>query len=333
MRDTTIEALKTSVPDTENSTHPRNRKLDNLKAVLILSVIFGHLIEPSIESSGSASYIYSVLYTFHIPAFVFLAGITSKRFMTFRRGLGLLLTLAIFQTIYVYLFADEEYFYLIQPYWILWYLLSLFFWRWMLPVFYRFPYPVFAALLIGLGSGCVAWLGYAFSLSRVFVFLPFFVAGHFYGPIIMQWTQKRPSLALTLLALVICLGCVGYAVHVLSPVQWLYGSVSYEGMNIDAVAGIWLRIVHYAAALSAIITLFIIMPDRHFRWTQYGDKVFSIYLLHGLMMPTLGNKVSMVSDFNELAGYMFALFTAGCIIYLTSNNTLHTMIQRVSQLK
>ena len=51
----------------------RDYSLDNVRFVLIFSVVFAHLLEVCTPFKGS-SLIYKIIYSFHMPAFVFLFG-------------------------------------------------------------------------------------------------------------------------------------------------------------------------------------------------------------------------------------------------------------------
>src|SRR5699024_11223405 len=82
----------------------RNAYFDNAKLLLIFFVVFGHMIQPFIDDSVYVGTFYTWLYTFHMPAFIFLAGFYAKG----KNSLDFILSLAkkllipylIFQAIY-----------------------------------------------------------------------------------------------------------------------------------------------------------------------------------------------------------------------------------------
>jgi len=76
-----------------------------------------------------------------------------------------------------------------QPYWVLWYLMSLLFWRLVLPFFAALKFPLLIAVAISLLSGMADYVGRDWSLSRSLGFLPFFIAGHL-------WVDKQKALEL-----------------------------------------------------------------------------------------------------------------------------------------
>ena len=65
----------------------RDYGFDNSKLILIILVVFAHLLEISTKNYGSNNDIYRVIYSFHMPAFVFITGYFSK-FLSISRALN-----------------------------------------------------------------------------------------------------------------------------------------------------------------------------------------------------------------------------------------------------
>ena len=49
----------------------RNAYFDNAKLILIFLVVFGHMIQPFIDDSNAIHSLYTWMYTYHMPAFIF----------------------------------------------------------------------------------------------------------------------------------------------------------------------------------------------------------------------------------------------------------------------
>ena len=160
----------------------RDARFDNLKGILIFLVVFGHLLE--LVGGPAAAWLYRLIYSFHMPAFVFCSGwfarFDAERF--FRR---LLYPYLVYQTLYL-LFdrlvlhgkAPLQY---TTPYWLLWYLFSMMLWTLLLPLIdgvknSRAALP--GCLAAAMAAGFDPTIGYGMSLSRTLVLLPFFAAGH-----------------------------------------------------------------------------------------------------------------------------------------------------------
>lgn len=125
----------------------RNAFFDNAKVILIFLVVFGHMIQPFVGDSKSTEAIYIWIYTFHMPAFILLAGFFAKgsgnKKYIWNLMKKLIIPYLIFQTLYtIYYFligkADWQtgVFY---PQWSLWFLFSLFSWHILLVLFKKIP--------------------------------------------------------------------------------------------------------------------------------------------------------------------------------------------------
>ncbi|MFC0212215.1 acyltransferase family protein [Paenibacillus chartarius] len=159
----------------------------NVKFVLIAFVVIANVIEPLIDRSGILRWLYQAIFTFHIPMFVFAMGLLAKDFRLDHRGLHSLVEIAwqyvLFQTVYSLMdaalfHADGVVHSFFMPYSLLWFLFSHLCWRAMLPLFIRMKHPIIVAVGLGIAAGFLPVSGAWLSLSRTFVFLPFFLAGY-----------------------------------------------------------------------------------------------------------------------------------------------------------
>ncbi|MFL5320294.1 MAG: acyltransferase family protein [Myxococcaceae bacterium] len=266
---------------------------DNARGVLILLVAMGHALEPKLSGDSLARGLYEGIYLFHIPAFAFLSGhLTQPRFdgKTLKSlASGILAPLLIFQTLYVLFDAyvlgkGFDAHYLTRPYWILWFLLSLFFWRLLLPLLVKTRAPFTVAVVLALGAGFVPAIGYVFSLSRTFVFLPCFVAGYLTTREQLVNAKLRPvaiAVGVALLAVVIALS--SGAVPSIDT-RLLYGSSDYAALGQVGLQGPLIRLTLLTAALVLTRAFFLITPNGSSALTRYGVVSLAPFLLHGFFI-------------------------------------------------
>ena len=166
----------------------RDTSLDALKGLLILLVIIGHAIEQVSFFSGMSgaekqvySYLYNVIYSFHMGVFVFLSGFFTGKGRNGREEnekiVGrILIPFLVFQAVF-WVLISRRISGLFIPRYVLWYMLSLFFWRILIRPLSRFKFlfPVSLAMAILIGFTKADAL---FSISRTVAFFPFFVAGY-----------------------------------------------------------------------------------------------------------------------------------------------------------
>ena len=170
----------------------RNYKIDNLKGILIFLVVLGHGLEFIRQSIPSAKIIYTFIYQFHMPMFVFLSGCTSKNLEKGRKNavrnflvpffvLNLIWSiLHLFSTYLENSFTNYPLHSLLTPRWTLWYMLALFVWKILLPDLCRIKHIVFVSLCVGVISGISTEFDDFLSLSRIIKLFPFFMFGYFY---------------------------------------------------------------------------------------------------------------------------------------------------------
>lgn len=164
----------------------RDLRWDNLRFVLIFLAAFGHALE---LCPGQVSHVvYQAIYTFHMPAFVFMTGYFAK--FRWRGVASLCICYAVFQTLYL-LFAwgvlggaqgmpQLDY---LTPYWLMWYLMATIFYYLLVPALGRVRGKARVAVL----AACVAvslLAGYLpagrfLTLGRFLAYLPCFAAGYY----------------------------------------------------------------------------------------------------------------------------------------------------------
>lgn len=165
----------------------RNLSLDGLKYVLIFLVVLGHLIEPSRYDNKVSELLYSFIYSFHMPLFIWMNGYFYKHrkmIEEFRRCLPLI-EVCVISHIGFALLRDGElsisnmFFFNYSP---SWYLLSLCFWRMMSSWLFKF-FDVRKLLIYAIIVEFVSFIlihkyGGFLSLMRTLQFYPYFVSGY-----------------------------------------------------------------------------------------------------------------------------------------------------------
>lgn len=278
-------------------------KLDNIKCILITLVIVGHLLES--WQITPAEVMYKVIYTFHMPAFVFVTGYLAK-WNAPKIVRRLLVPYVILQPIYIlydyYVLhrADELTLQWTQPYWLLWYLLACVFWYILIP--FIDTDKIVNQLLILAGAVAIALLigydkqvGYFLTLSRTIVFAPFFIAGFYCRK--NGWlcricgmkdsenrTDVRSCVSLvitTAVAAVIALGGTYLLVRMGVSRATLYESLRYE----KTATGPLVRAVHMAVAAAWTVLLVLLVPNKRLPGiSKAGEKSFWLYVLHGFIV-------------------------------------------------
>jgi len=267
-------------------------RLDNAKGILILSVVFGHLVELFIAKSAYYQALYTAIYLFHMPLFVMIAGMHSKAHLLatdYKKVVTkLVFPLIFFQILYLAFIGirtGEITEPPLQPYWILWFLLSLITWRLALPLFVRIPFCIAIAFAIALAAGFCESIDYTLSLSRTLYFSPFFLIGHKHGKKIFAFAVAHRQL-FALSFLLIVSGVAWWSLAGL-PHKALYGAVGYSAdpaiQSMPAVGRGVILVLSFAGACGALALFYF----RQTLLIYLGQRSFTVFLLHGFAIKVL----------------------------------------------
>ncbi|ASA19970.1 acyltransferase family protein [Paenibacillus donghaensis] len=266
----------------------------NLRFMLIVTVFVGNAIEPLIGNMSGLHSLYLWIFSFHMPLFVLVTGYFARKSLTGTAGCKVLLQLAtqylIFQSLYSLL--DVSLFHVsnihhsfFAPYLLLWFLASHACWRLLMLGMGRWSTgaQITFAVTAGVAVGYLQLDGVWFSISRTFVFLPFFVIGyHFSFGMFVKWVQKYVKIAAAAFSVLIF--AVLAAIGSEFPLGWLYGSMTY--MQLEAIewyAGLY-RLAVYALQITASLAFLGWVPYQVSRMTDWGRRTLYVFLLHGFIV-------------------------------------------------
>jgi fucose 4-O-acetylase-like acetyltransferase len=274
----------------DDSEPSRNPYFDNLKGLLILLVIFGHAIQPLIFKFPVIRSFYTFIYLFHMPAFVFVSGYFTHKRSSLKR---LFIYLLVFETAYrIYFFVifdtnplDN----IAVPSWIIWYLVSLIIWRIMARFISDDRVFIFSIISfpIGLLIGLVDQVGEELSLSRTFVFAPFFFAGYSFSlhkPLSGEEFKRflYPGLIIILCGLVI-----SFTIFQSINTRWLRASFSYGSIGTHWPAGIIIRSIIYMISSLLCLAFFSLIPVKNTFFSHFGKHSLKYFVGHGFVVKLL----------------------------------------------
>ncbi len=265
----------------------RDAFFDNAKLGLITLVVTGHAIEPFIRGDVALRALYLLIYAFHIPAFVLLAGHHSAKRLDAGRGQKLITGVVVPYLLFEVLYSVFEWkvmgrplsFTFLTPYWLMWFLVSLFTWRLLLPVFASLRGAPLWGLVLALLAGTTA-AGYSLSLSRTFTFLPFFLLGAWLRPEHFA-ALARPAVRVAAVAVLAAGAWLAYDHAPELRARWFYGAHSYAALKLDAADGALLRLSLLTAGAVLGVAFLALVPRRRSWLTKLGSRSLAVFLLHG----------------------------------------------------
>lgn len=265
----------------------RNYLFDNIKAILILSVVIAHYFRMSdtfaLATFGGVAYVVSFSYI--MQGFLFVSGYFSRNldkcrttaFQTFLFPYAVLMPIMFSIR---YLIFGKAHFDFTLPTMALWYLLTLFYYRFLLKELVRIKKILPISIVISLAAGFLPFLDSTLSLGRTFSFLPFFLMGYYFKE---EWIKKLRNIP-KVVGFLVLTGLVSISALIafthLFPLSALYMKASYTSTGLTYPKGIAVR----AAILlisSAWIFIFVnLTPSRRTFLVGIGQKTMTIYVLH-----------------------------------------------------
>lgn len=307
----------------------RDYQVDNIRAILIFLVVLGHLLPA--DRDGSRGFLYSFIYSFHMPVFVYISG-RYARYDRIKLLKHYIWPYVFFQTGYFYFRAyilhEAVSLQFTTPYWILWYLMTMATYLCLLPLLkvqnrkqggMAIAIAFVAALAVGFDSTIYRYL----SLSRTIVFLPFFLLGH-YRDLLIDEKRKR---FLHKSVFVVCCGMIIILLEYLIcisniPEDSLHFTTAYPDMKAMAE-----RLVLLVSGACWILFLFQAVPNRKFGFFSIvGRNTMPIYLLHGFFV--LWVTKSGLFHYEAETNYALAVILSVMIVIVLGNQFLGKLFRR-----
>lgn len=312
---------------TKQKTESRDYSFDNIRALLIICVVFAHLLEIRSPFLFGGN-LYRVIYSFHMPVFLFICGWFAK-FDKTKLMFGLFIPYLMLQTAYIFfqrwLYGKDILMQFTTPYWLLWFLLALFIYHLLLPLYEadsskkRWMVWLFV-LLLSLAAGCDPTVGYGMTLSRILVFQPWFLLG-FYARREESRTMHWGTKVVIALVLGVCIaGLCGSSISK----NMLYGSYPYASAQYHAGIRLFLA---FMALMWILLFRFVLRPIVNFRIpliTALGQNTLSVFLLHGFLVKFIGYRHPQLLE--TPVGF---LAIAGLILAITGNSITAALFRRL----
>ncbi len=299
----------------------RDYLFDNMKAILIILVVWGHLLTSLINTYGSMKMIYFFVYFFHMPAMVFISGYFSKnldkiRDNAFATILLPYLILNVVNYIYKMFIIQQPYFgfRFFRPLWGLWYLFALFIWKFFLKDLVRIRYILPLSFLIGLLSGFSKEFSEYMALGRIVCLLPFFLLGYYCKREHVERVKRLPKLlSVAVIAGTAVLSYVVVKEKLFSQEVLFLRKYFPQDKELKYML---CRLLVYVVALAMIAALMNLTGSKKCFLSRLGSSTLTIYVLHLFTIPLL-EKLEILKDKPYLY-LIYSIFMTALITYLYS---------------
>ena len=286
-------------------------KYDNVKALLIFLVVLGHMTTDYVSDSQLIRWTTLWIYTFHMPAFIFISGLVHKHYITaekaslgikgetrmrwdkvlgfFLCGYGLKIFLQFTRT----LMGQNPIWHWLEEPGIPWYLFVMAEYEMLFYLMRRIDEKVKPWVMVTAAFALSAVIGYfpsvgdTFCLSRMINFLPIYMLGYYMDmKEFLGWIEKRAyrilGWACIAASMAVCfMGNWG----MYSWRKWFTGRRSYEYLqdffSYAYVNGWWIRLAVWAVAIAITLSVIAVIPDKNMGFiTTIGSRTLNVYFWH-----------------------------------------------------
>lgn len=295
------EKLKTqeiSLQKDNKEIRSRDVKWDNTKFVLIVCVVTGHMIYLFLKDSVLAKGIYLWIYSFHMPAFIFLSGMFSKHAVEIKNKrrvldyLGIYLFMKTLQSISNYFVNGKVIFHFFWEAGPGWYALAM--------AVYIFISSIlkdvdkrklfFLAVLVGCMAGYDNHLGDHFASSRIVTFYPFFLLGLYTEPNKIKKTMKRSK---QIVSQIILCATIIIALRYTEQFYWLLklfkGKYSYAQIGLVGLQGPMCRFFLYIGMVCMAYCICTVISPKEKWYSDIGRNTLPIFVFHPAVIIILMN--------------------------------------------
>ena len=281
----------------------RIAKWDNVKFVLIYSVVLGHFARAMKTDSSLINGLHVFIYTFHMPAFFFISGLFAKRSIRekrYEKALAFLMLYIFMKTFKylcnIYIYGKLGNYHILIENGVPWFALVLFFYYLITMVIRRWDakYVMIAACILGMMIGYDTDMGNTLAAMRMITFYPFFVLGYFL-PVkkVQNFVEKRYVRILSILILVVfAVFCIKYLDRVYPWLEFLKCKAPYESLKLLPYGGIY-RGIYYIAAMILTLALIAAVPSGNMFFSAWGKRTIQVFALHEIVMNVLLKKVHL----------------------------------------
>lgn len=311
------------------SLNHRDYFFDNARAFLIFLVVFGHLLYPYVEGHKQIGALYLLIYSFHMPSFLFISGYFSKNAgkpghleKVAKKLLVPYLVFFTFFSVYYYLTGKSSDLQLdpFNPVFALWFLLTLFMFHVILVIvknykpYYVLPIAILVSMFAGFSSNIDGYMSY----SRTIVFFPIFYLGFLMNQHQSMILRNKKWLPISISILIGFY--IIYTLHPINP-DWLLGSSPYSSLDGKNLFSPIKRLLLYAIICLTMFSFLNLMASKKHFYTYIGQRTMYVYLLHGIAIGIIrGNKLYPFIDPISIWTYLYLLIVSALIVYVLSTN-------------
>ena len=298
---------------------------DNLKGLLIMSVVIGHFAEIYVKGNPSFEMVQLFIYAFHMPLFLFISGLHHRDTHIMERILYLVsigLLWKMIRTVSVFLIHGRIHFSLFSEPGVPWFMFALAVYEGLTWVLRKqnLKWVLVLSLLLACFAGFDNSLGDFLCLSRIIIFFPFYLAGVVIDEEKIFFIREKAGylrIPVSVTIFVLWASAVVLRFDQLRIMLHLMTGRNPFNDEILTVGPLW-RLACDLLTVILCFSLILLVPDRNIKGvTRIGVNAINVYFWHYLCLEILLYLISWENLISQGAiGKMIYLTTAVAVTAL-----------------
>lgn len=316
----------------------RDYWFDNIKGVLMILVVIGHMIASFYASSGFMKYVYDVINTMHMPAFLILSGYMSRSRIDRNDYISVInknIVPYITSQLFLYFTAvvvpqglqaanstyfDRSNFSFFNPVFQLWYLMAIIVYALVTMKLKPARRPVLfmiGAIMLTLICGDLQQIN-VFKLTKIISYYPFYLFGYLMPKNFMLTLRNKWQCFVAAIPVFAAYAYLMYRQDWIVGIRNIYGlSSNYDkvGELAFGLHPVFGRLFMLFVVPFIAFAFFAVMPRCKCIFSKLGQNSMSIFVLHGVVTVAfrcINYEYKVIRYFNT--PYLKLAFLIGCVV-------------------
>lgn len=282
--------------------------------------------------SEAFTYIYNLIYSFHMPLFIMVSGLLFRKDGAVKRALSILVIYIIFQCFImlpIWLKSGFTFDNIASPAFSMWFLLSLSCWNVMYYFIGDARWLFAISIIVSLAVGFLQVNGYAFSYMRTISFFQFFIFGAKYlRNMNSDETSSRTAMSILAISLLVV-----YSLYVQFSVpdyRVAHLIMSYNLNEIGGLTDMGRRAAYILFATSISYAIFMAFSGAKSVLSKLGKHTLPIYLFQAIVLMYAPFIIKWRADEFSLLILIFFIFISVVMAFLSGREIFDVLLRRAS---